>query len=147
MGLRVHEYSGIRSRVSSGLGSSCRTPLPVAHRYSCFGKSPAGNRPDTHTCTRHECWHTPRVGNAHLWRTHPHLQESRKFLARKGLRPQQPRLPPLPGLTYAGPINPLEASWTWSIWAIHWVGVPCGERRGRGRERLAGDNQAALKKD
>lgn len=88
-GIRVHEHSGMRSKVYSRLGTRCRTPLLVAHRCSCPGRSPAGNRRDTHTCTRHECWHTPRVGNAHLWRTHPHLQESRECLASWGLHAWQ----------------------------------------------------------
>lgn len=149
-GIRVHEHSGIGSKVYSRLGARCRTPLLVAHRCSCPGRSPAGNRRDTHTCTRHECWHIPRVGNAHLWRTRPHLQESRECLASWGLHAwqslytRQAHAPPL-SLTYAGPVNPLEAGWTRSIWAIHSVGVPCAERRGRGRNRLADRQPSSFK--
>lgn len=128
----------------------------MAHRCSCSGKSPGGSHPDIHTCTRHECWHTPRVGNAHLWRTRPHLQELRKFLASLGLlRPWQPSLEDkplvpfclLPCLTYTGSINSLETGWTRSIWATQSVGVPCGERRDRAGTGWQRDNQAVVKKD
>lgn len=48
-------------------------------------------------------------------------------------------------LTYAGPVNPLKAGWTRSIWAIHSVGVPCAERRGRSRNRLADRQPSSFK--
>lgn len=143
----------------SNLGASFRAlpPFLVAHRCSCCGKSPGGNHPDIHTCTRHECWHTLRVGNAHLWRTHPHLQELRRFLASLGLlSPWQPSLesqglpfpPPSPAVpTYTGPINSFETGWTRPIWATHSVGVPCGERRDRARTGWQRDNQAVLMRD
>lgn len=57
---------------------------------------------------------------------------------------RQALAPPL-SLTYAGPVNPLEAGWTRSVWAIHSVGVPCAERRGRGRNRLADRQPSSFK--
>lgn len=43
--------------------------------------------------------------------------------------PKAKLLPPLPKLTFAGPINPFKTSWTRPIWGARLVGVTCGERR------------------
>lgn len=148
------------SKVMSNLGASFRAPPPllVAHRCSCCGKSPGGNRPDIHTCSRHECWHTPRVGNAHLWRTHPHLQELRKFLASLGLlNPWQPNLErlalgspaavPCRALPTQDPLTLSKPGGQGPFGPLTWLEFPVEKEGIRAGTDWQSDNQAILKKD
>lgn len=124
--------------------SALRARVHATHKCSCCGRSRAGSRRGTRTCTRRACWHTPRAGSALRSRTRPHLQGVRsprgRTLAIPGCSKPSPPCPPpsLSQVTFAGPVHSFKARWARSIWGAHSVGVPYGERSQVVQEQIGG---------